>query len=205
MTRTGIAMLIVIAVAGNYMRFMEPSVPPGLGVETLRIGASADFVVQPLGDDFLDVLRAEESSFVTYDATSDAPVWVFLGYFSQQREGSQVHSPKHCYPGSGWTIEGEATIGAPWGNGKVNALTVSDGHQRRRVYYWFQTPEAVMDGVLRLKLDLTRKALLRRPQEVVFARVSTVLDGDPGSAEARLANFATELNQEIAKLYERQK
>ena len=36
-------------------------------------------------------------------------VWLFIGYFGTQHENSQIHSPKHCYPGAGWNILDEGS------------------------------------------------------------------------------------------------
>jgi EpsI family protein len=147
------------------------------------------------------VLRAREVLFRTYDPTADEPVWLFLGYFDRQKEGSQVHSPRHCYPGSGWNIERELQTPAPWRDGVLPALVVSNGTERRLVCFWYQTPAGTVGDVFRLKVALTRRALLRRPQDVVFASVSTPLSADLDHAVERAAAVAREVESEIARLY----
>jgi EpsI family protein len=69
-------------------------------------------VDEALEPQLFDALRAREVLYRTYEPDADEPVWVFAGYFDRQREGSQVHSPRHCYPGSGWNIERETRW--PW-------------------------------------------------------------------------------------------
>ena len=195
--------LTAAALAGQAMRAAEPDAAL-LGLEQVRVGdahAYRSYEDEPLDAEFLDVLRAREVLFRTYDPAADEPVWLFLGYFDRQKEGSQVHSPRHCYPGSGWNIEQELETPAPWRDGVLPALVVHNGAQRRLVCFWYQTPAGIVDDVFRLKLALTRRALLRRPQDVVFASVSTPLAGSLEGAVLRATAVARDAENEIARLY----
>ncbi len=192
--------LATMALAGQAIRAGEPSRGAPLGLDGVSLPARA-FIADSLDQGFLDVLRAREVVFRTYDPDSDVPVWLFLGYFDRQKEGSQVHSPRHCYPGSGWNIEHDAVVAAPWRDGVVPALVVTNGSERRLVCFWYQTPFGIEGDVFRLKLALTKQALARRGQDVVFASVSTPLADDLADASARAAALAHEVEREIARLY----
>lgn len=198
------ATLSAMALAGHVIRAGEPVGDGTLGLDGVTLGERA-FVADTLDAEFLDVLRAREVLFRTYDPNTDRPVWLFLGYFDRQKEGSQVHSPRHCYPGSGWTIEQELSVPARWRDGALAALVVDNGGERRVVCYWYQTPFGIEDDVFRLKLALTRQAVMRRPQDVVFASVSTPLLGDVSRATARAAGVAQAVEHEIARLYAQRK
>ena len=157
---------------------------------------------EPLDDDFREALRAREVLYRMYANESESPVWVFLAYFDQQREGSQVHSPRHCYPGSGWSIEREVDFPASWRPGRVQALVVNDGSARRLVCYWYQTPGAITGDVFRLKLILTRRAVLRRSQDVVYGNVSTPVGGTIEDAFERMAPYVQGAEQKVLQLYQ---
>jgi EpsI family protein len=193
------AALSAMALAGHVIRAGEPVDAGSLGLGDMVVGERA-FAEDSLDANFLDVLRAHEVLFRTYDPDADEPVWVFLGYFDRQREGSQVHSPRHCYPGSGWNIERELSIPAPWRNGVLQALVVNNGSERRLVCYWYQTPFAIESDVFHLKLALTKQAIMRRRQDVVFASVSTPLS-DVERATERASSMARAVESEIARLY----
>ena len=194
------AVLCVMALAGHALRVAAPGPEGAFGLASVSVG-EGDYVEQTLDAEFLDVLRAREVLFRTYDPYADEPVWLFLGYFDRQKEGSQVHSPRHCYPGSGWTIERELRVPAPWRNGDLPVLVVNNGSQRRVVCFWYQTPFGIEDDVFRLKLALTRQALLRQPQDVVFASVSTPVSGDADQVGSRAVAIARDVEREIARLY----
>ena len=202
------AVLAVLAVAGNYLRFSEPIGATALGIASVHLEADAPgqalpFVNEQIDADFLGVLKAKEVVFRTYTAGAQIPVWMFIGYFDRQKEGSQVHSPIHCYPGSGWSIVSERAVSAQWGGEKIRGLVVSDGFERRLVYYWYQTPGKVIGDVIGLKLQLTKNAILRRAQEVVFVRLSTPLENDYEDAENRLKGYSEVVKEQIDDLYRR--
>lgn len=192
--------LSLTAVAGHAIRANEPRDDATLGLAGVRVGERS-YLDETMDDAFLDVLRAREVLFRTYDPGADEPVWLFLGYFDRQKEGSQVHSPRHCYPGSGWNIEGEMEAPAAWRDGLLRALVVNNGIETRLVCFWYQTPFGIEGSVFRLKLALTRQALSGRPQDVVFASVSTPIDSGLERAWERAAHVARSVEEEIARLY----
>jgi EpsI family protein len=199
--------LVVAALVGNYLRFSTPPVAPPLGLDDYRLSHAAGdpgaYDVEPIDTGFLDLLGAREVSFRTYREGTGQSVWVFMGYFDRQKEGSQVHSPKHCYPGSGWNILEEHKVPAPWGTGQVKKLIVSDGSEERLVYYWFQTSTRVLNDVYSLKYYLTRQAVLRNPQDLVFVRISTSSSDGAGEAEALVQEYSLRVGEAITGLYGR--
>jgi len=198
--------LVLAAAAGNYLRFSAPSVASGLGLDAYRLvdasGAEGSFEVEPIDQEFLDLLGAREGSFRTYREGTGQSVWVFMGYFDRQKEGSQVHSPKHCYPGSGWNILEEGKVPAPWGEGRVKRLIVSDGKEDRLVYYWFQTASRVLNDVFALKYYLTRQAVLRQSQDLVFVRISASTGDGVQEAEQVVQEYAQRVQHAISGLYQ---
>jgi EpsI family protein len=201
-----IAILAAFTAAGNYLRTSEAPAAGALGLENVRLdsgatGSSGGYVEEAMDDGFLETLSAREVVFRTYQTGAGDPVWIFMGHFDRQKEGSQVHSPKHCYPGSGWNIVDERAVPAPWGDGEVRSLEVTDGNERRLVFYWFQTTSGYLTGVLPLKLYLTKNAVMRRSQDVVFIRISTVIDNGRGDAAERLGPFAVAVRGEVESMY----
>jgi EpsI family protein len=176
-----------------------------LGLETARIAVEdSAFVDETLDAAFRETLQAREILYRTYGPATGVPVWVFLAYFDRQREGSQVHSPRHCYPGSGWGIEDELVMPAGWRNGNVNALVVNNGVARRLVCYWYQVPDGVIADVFRLKLALMARALRGHPQEAVYGNVSTPIDGDAQGAFEQLVPYVRGAEAEVARLFRQQ-
>ncbi|HKW14956.1 MAG TPA: EpsI family protein [Candidatus Krumholzibacteria bacterium] len=197
---TAAAAIALFALVGNTLRAETPRAADGLELRRIHTDAAGAFTEPGLDAEFLAVLRARDVLYRTYTGSQGEPVWVFLGYFDRQKEGSQVHSPRHCYPGSGWNIESEPRWDAPWG-GRVASLVVSDGNERRLVVYWYQLDRVTETDVLPLKLELTRRAVLRRSQDVVFASISTPVSGSLEDTMARLVPMARDIHAGIEQLY----
>src|SRR5712664_2871548 len=66
---------------------------------------------------------------------------LYIGYYSSQRTGDTIHSPKNCLPGSGWDpVHSEyATIAVP-GRRQivVNEYVIQQGLNKQLVFYWYQ-------------------------------------------------------------------
>jgi len=195
-------MLAVAGIAAHAIRATEPGntgplelvsaalAPPGTPYEDVALDAN-----------FLEALRPREALFRTYEPDSDDPVWVFLSYFDRQKEGSQVHSPRHCYPGSGWSIEREFERPVGWRTAALHGIVVSNGVEKRVVCYWYQTPDGIVADALPLKFALVRQAVKHGTQDVVFANVSTPITEDEEAAFARVLPYALAAETEIARMY----
>ncbi len=122
----------------------------------------------------LRVLGADQTIYRLYRESAGRKMWLFVGYFSAAQENSQIHSPKHCYPGSGWDIynEGSVELVLDHAGLAVKRLFISNGPSRRVVFYWFTTGSGIITNEFSLKFDQMRSALLRKPQSAAFVRFS---------------------------------
>jgi len=144
----------------------------------------------------LDVLQATQTLNRQYFQGEDK-YWLFVGYFAQQRFGSQIHSPRHCYPGSGWNIlrsSHDSRLGGPTGE-----LLIQKDKERRVVLYQYLTRGGHTTSEYRLKWELIKNSLLGRPLDAAFVRFSTPLSGHESEEEAleRLGRFARRLTPSI--------
>ena len=120
-----------------------------------------------------------------------------MGYFAQQRFGSQIHSPRHCYPGSGWNILSQShdeRLGGPSGE-----LVIQRDKERRVVLYQYLTRSGATTSEFRLKVEQVLGSLRGRPLDAAYLRYSTPLASGESAehARARLEIFARELQAEL--------
>ena len=130
----------------------------------------------------LDVLQASQTLNRLY-YEDEHKYWLFVGYFAQQRFGSQIHSPRHCYPGSGWTIL-DAGRGDQMPGGAGNLL-IQKNKDRRIVYYQYITRGGGTTSEYRLKWELIKNSLIGRPLDAAFVRFSTPVAAGEAEAGAR--------------------
>jgi len=153
-------------------------------------------VEDQLDDEIANVLKASQTLNRRYRRGNDR-YWLFVGYFAQQRFGSQIHSPRHCYPGSGWNILNAVKserLGGPSGE-----LLIQRDKERRVVLYQYLTRGGATTSELRLKVELTLGGLLGRPIDAAFIRYSTPVAPEETEAAAleRLGRFAREIQPTV--------
>jgi EpsI family protein len=95
---------------------------------------------EPLDDDVLQVLGVDEYVNRTYVDRAGLPLNLYIGYYASQRQGSTIHSPQNCLPGSGWQPVEASRIQLTAGGRTfpVNRYVIEKSLRRQVVYYWYQ-------------------------------------------------------------------
>ena len=87
---------------------------------------------------------------------------LFIAFYSQQRAGESMHSPKHCLPGAGWEIWQLGSAKIPV-NGKqflINKYSISNSGSRMLMFYWYQSKDRVIADEYLGKLLLARDTIM---------------------------------------------
>ena len=168
--------LLIVAGAGGYARVLDAhrvsaGQPPKLTELPAAFGdwRSRDI---PMPPSVAKVLGADVTLQRVYENSSRQQVELFLAYFSRQAVNSQIHSPKHCLPGAGWTIVSTepAQVDLPGRSQPATRMLLQQEGASEEMLYWFRTRSGSVTGEYALKLDLVRNSLARRPTDAVFVR-----------------------------------
>ena len=117
------------------------------------------------------------SSYINRDYRDDEgfKLSLYLGYYEEQREGSMIHSPKHCMPGSGWNpVESSIVpINVPGSNDsyKVNRILFQKGMDKIIMHYWYQGRTRVVANEYIDRLLLIVDSIFRHRSEGALVRV----------------------------------
>ena len=129
------------------------------------------------------------------------PVELYVGFYSDERFGDAMHSPKNCLPGAGREPVRSALVQIGWAGGRpllVNEYLVEKPNNRDLVLYWYQTHGRVVASEYLAKFWLVADALKRRGADGAMIRVwTTAADGD-ANAERRALNFAQSAYQQLS-------
>ena len=121
---------------------------------------------------------------------------LYVGYYASQREGVQIHSPKHCLPGGGWAPawSRDHELRDPrFPGGVINAREAlyGKGSAKMLFLYWYQMGSRVTTNEYTLKLLMIERALRYHRTDAAFVRLSTpVTDAGPEAATKVLSDFA---------------
>lgn len=195
-TRRIAAVVIVTAALCAYswtLRLRGVPVPPPPDFERIpRAAADYASLDERIPAEALAPLDADTTLARSYYGPEGDRIELFIGYFADQQERSQIHSPKHCYPGSGWNIlsEGSLVLDLSGRREPARRLLVSDGVGRRIVVYWFTMRGRVIPNEFALKWNQMTSALLGRSQAAAFVRFSVeIREGREDDAGRRLVSF----------------
>ncbi|MGM0484778.1 MAG: exosortase C-terminal domain/associated protein EpsI [Candidatus Krumholzibacteriota bacterium] len=197
-----IALITVLIVYTYILRYREPEPAgmPGLEIIPERINGYGSRSVE-MSPDALRILGSDTTLARVYSDGSDE-LEFFLGFFRQQQKNSQIHSPRHCYPGSGWDIIREKSMELNPGDRVIPArsMLISDGEAKRFVIYWFSINGRFITNEFALKWQQLRFSLLGRPQAAAFIRFSVILPGGrEEQARADLIGLAEKLYPHIER------
>ncbi|MEZ5357359.1 MAG: EpsI family protein [Candidatus Zixiibacteriota bacterium] len=174
--------IIIIVVFGGFGTFLSYSqVLPDKGPDFSAVPFDLDgyYGTEHRFDDYAyDILRADTTTLRMYRDNDNTTYWLFMAYFSSQKYGSQIHSPKHCLPGGGYRIETIEPFTIELNDGKalvVNRLLISSPRRKELMLYWFETRGGVISSEFGLKFDLMRNAMLLRPTDATICRITLPL------------------------------
>jgi exosortase D (VPLPA-CTERM-specific) len=171
------ACVLACGAYGSWMRVhsVEPTDTTQLSRfprQLLGLGAT-DVPIEPR---VLEQVGADDLVFRVYEDGKTPEVGLYIGYYRSQRQGAQIHSPQHCYPGAGWEVQESEPIlvrRLDGGFDELRRLVVERDGRRDVVVYWYDTRTGRLSDDIGLKLNLMRTALLRLPQDAAFVRWST--------------------------------
>ncbi len=129
------------------------------------------------------IMKATKSIMIAYKSEDQPGPGLFIAYFQDQKYGAQIHSPRHCLPGSGWGIL-RHTREKIQINGQalpVNRVLIGARENRQLMYYWFVTRTGVITSEFGLKFNLFLNALFLKPTDAAFVRLTVSLP--PGVSE----------------------
>jgi EpsI family protein len=147
--------------------------------------------------DVLDILGPGDFLQRFYENTSVRQPYVdlFLAYFSSQRTGDTIHSPKHCLPGAGWLPleSGRISISLP-GRApfEANRYLIAKGDDRQLVLYWYWAHDRALASEYWAKFYLVADSIRLNRSDGSLVRVITPLLPGEGVdvAQQRLLSFA---------------
>jgi EpsI family protein len=128
-----------------------------------------------------------------YRADPQHAAHLYVGFYSSQKHGEMVHSPKNCLPGNGWYIARRDTTTldvAPYAPFTVNSYLVENGIERQLVVYWYQQSGGrIVTNEYLGRVYLVLDSLTRNRSDAALIRVSVPFDGEPETAAETARGF----------------
>lgn len=153
---------------------------------------------------YLDSLHLDDYMLADFVDRNQHMINFYVSYYASQRKGESVHSPRACFPGSGWeitrltrrTLDGVMAGENPL---RVNRAEVKSGEDKLLTYYWFQQRGRIITNEYLVKWFLFWDALTRNRTDGAMVRLITELKPgeDFADADKRLCDFIKILNPHL--------
>jgi len=131
-------------------------------------------------EETLNTLRVDDYLFRSY-GYKDLSILLYIGYYRTQREGAQIHSPKHCLPGSGWFQLDERIRSIQFGDiapkELVEAVYQKDTY-KTVFLYWYSIQGKNITNEYMLKLGMIYNSIMHNRSDAAFIRVSIPAPND---------------------------
>ena len=153
-----------------------------------------------LEPEVLKVLGVDDWINRVYFANAAPGIGLYIGYYQTQRQGSAMHSPLNCLPGSGWqpvtnrraniTVAGNAPI-------EVNRYVVQKSGESMLVLYWYQSHGRVIASEYWGKIYMVTDAIRLNRTDAALVRVIVPIVGSDPAAEDRAEQFGVDFVQKM--------
>jgi len=191
------AALLISATAFSRVRPDSDPMAPSRSLDLFpqRIGDWAGRE-HPFDPEILEVLGADDYLNRSYRNAAGESLAFYLGFYRSQKRGDQIHSPLHCYPGSGWNPVVREVVPVMIGGAPIhiNRLTIRKGDDKRLVAYWYQAQDKAMANEYGQRLHLVITAIRENRTDGSLVRVS--MPFEEGQQEASW-NTMTRFIQQI--------
>lgn len=127
-------------------------------------------------------------------SSNGPPVDLFAAYFSSQRTGGTLHSPKNCLPGSGWLPIQSRNIHIFLSNQDqlpVNRYLIARGERRGLVLYWYLSHGRAVSSEYLAKYYMVQNSIRFDRSDGALIRVTTEIMPfeTPADAQRRLVSL----------------
>jgi len=147
-----------------------------------------------LSADVQAVLKATDVLLRQYVTPQGDRVLFYVGYHDGGKDTGEIHSPKHCLPGSGWfEVSSRRTqLAVPGGALNLVRAVYQKGESKELFLYWYQVRGKSISEEYSLKLAEIANSVLYRRRDAAFVRISVPFSGDEQQALATGERFVND-------------
>jgi EpsI family protein len=141
-----------------------------------------------IDDATAEVLKADDYVMRAYRDEKGHQVDLFIAYYTTQKAGDSMHSPKNCLPGAGWGIVESNEVAMSAENLAhpimINRYLIEKNGTKSLVLYWYQANGRVIASEYWGKVFLVLDALRTGRRDGAIVRfVVPIRKGSDGKAE----------------------
>jgi len=160
----------------NFLSTVKPiPLPKSLEDFPRTIGKFRRVQSQTFNKKVLQIAGVDNYIMWQYQDPQGYTLGLYIGYYRDQTEGSIIHSPKHCMPGSGWEpfMEEVVNLQDVRGNSyEINHMVLQKGTDKQIAHYWYEGRSRVVANEYEDRALMIWDSLVRRRSDGALVRVT---------------------------------
>ncbi len=131
-----------------------------------------------------------------YVSSDGSRLEMYVGYYTNQRSGDLIHSPRNCLPGAGWEPVRTGRLPIQIADGRsivVNSFLVQKGLEQRLVLYWYQGRGRVIASEYSAKAWMIADAVRRNRTDGALVRLAISIPRGEAAAREQSKQFVQAL------------
>ncbi len=133
-----------------------------------------------------------------YNEKEKQSIGLYIGYFQDQREGKQIHSPRQCLPGAGYEIERKeinqlVIPGEPVRKVSINLFVMRKGDERRLYLWWYQGRGRMYASEFLNKYYQILDIVTRRRSDGALVRLDMQVQDDVDDTLQKMIRFISQV------------
>jgi EpsI family protein len=161
----------------------------------------------PLDAPTLKLLGLTDYINRVYVSPPASQVGLFIEYFSTQKTGATIHSPKNCLPGAGWQPTQVGIYQMKLDDGRsvpINLYVIQKGLEKQLVLYWYQAHGRVVASEYWGKFYLVYDALRLNRTDAAMIRITMpIVGGDEDQSRTQAIAFAKQISTDVDQVIPR--
>jgi EpsI family protein len=130
------------------------------------------------------VLKASDVLMREYRSAQGDQVGLYIGYHDGGQGAGEIHSPKHCLPGSGWFEVSSTRTRIPAAGGELNLVKAvyQKGGSKELFLYWYQVRGESLSEEYSLKVAEIANSVRYGRRDAAFIRIAVPFSTDEQQA-----------------------
>lgn len=198
-----IVVYILLAVSGLYIYLHADSPVPINRPFSEFPHASQDWKLisqSTFSAEVLEILKPTDYMARRYMNSKGDRVELYVGYHSGGKGSGQIHSPKQCLPGSGWSNLSEERSTIEVGGRSINLVKAvyQRGESKDLFIYWYEVKGRSYSDEYSLKLAEIANSMFNGGRDSSFIRISVPFEADAEAAFSTGQKFVKDFYPLIA-------
>jgi len=156
---------------------------------------------QTFSNEVIETAGMDQYLMNQYQDGDGFSTWLYIGYYEEQSQGSIIHSPTNCMPGSGWQYNMQPPQVVKDNHGvdyTINRVFLQKPGEKQLMHYWYHGRGRIVANEYIDRALMITDSILKRRSDGSLVRITGPMketEIDIAKQEAFISNLIPLLNE----------